>query len=77
MIHQYEEHKNCQTNYCNVCEGGLAICKICHLIEGSLTTDCPGEDSWDKHEQVYKGEIDFVDRDWKNSVSIHSPARYR
>lgn len=57
----------------------LSICKVCGLIEGSLTTECPGVDSYKDHgDAVYKGLEDFRDGRWvPGAVSDCSPAKYR
>lgn len=52
--HQYENGQSCP-----VCDGGLSICKVCSLFEGSLTTDCPGEYAGDKADAIYAGNLDF------------------
>lgn len=55
MDHVYEKHENCTRDYCNVCEGGLAICTVCGGMEGSLLPECPGK--WldmDEHEKNYE-----------------------
>jgi hypothetical protein len=63
--HIAEKHENCERSYCNICEGGLAICTRCGLTEGSLTTHCPGTQSYGAHgEQVYTGKEDFFDGRW-------------
>jgi hypothetical protein len=49
---------------CNICDGGLAICKVCNGAEGTLTTHCPGYWYTEKEEAVYKGLLDFVDGEW-------------
>ncbi|KVV40825.1 hypothetical protein WT27_12910 [Burkholderia territorii] len=54
------------TLYRLVCEGGLGICKVCGLGEGSLTTECPGERSGAKADDVYAGKIDYVDGRWQS-----------
>lgn len=41
----------------------LAMCKVCGLAEGGLTTDCPGQPC-NKGEDVYCGKIDFIDGKW-------------
>lgn len=57
---------------CNVC--CLFVCDVCGLYEGSLTTECPGEQaSSAKATAVYEGEQDFRNGKWVNEVSIHSP----
>lgn len=72
------EHKryecNCHETGCQYCDGGLFTCVKCGLIEGSLTTDCPGEMCWiEKGDDVYKGLIDFRDGKWIKGISLHSP----
>jgi hypothetical protein len=49
--------------YCN-----LAVCKICSLYEGALTTDCPGYYvTYGQSDEIYKGKIDFRDNEgWVN-----------
>lgn len=66
MKHVFIEPKDCNCDKyengqsCMVCDGGLAICRVCGLMEGSLTTDCPGVESWSEYsERVYKGELDY------------------
>lgn len=63
---------------CNICDGGLALCRVCGLTEGCLTTECPGEPSYAEHgDAVYRGERDFAGGRWQEGVcSRHSPAHY-
>ena len=76
--HVWVKHTNCTNGFCPICQGGLSICAVCNLIEGSLTTECPGVFSYDEHGQkVYHGEEDFVNGQWIPGCSIHSPAYYR
>lgn len=86
MKHKYiepEDCESCQTpsdypRSCNVCDGGLAICRVCGLAEGCLTTDCPGEDVYvDRHDDVYSGKIDYRNGQWVEACTPHSPAAYR
>ena len=65
---------DCNKPACWVCDG-LSICRRCGLLEGSLTTDCPGVESYAEHnEAVYTGMKDFVDGHWQlGTVSKHSP----
>ena len=75
MEHIWETHKECDRIACPVCEGGLGICTVCGLIEGSLTTECPGVPSWAEHgENVYAGKEDFVGGRWTPTCSSFSPA---
>lgn len=58
----------------NIVDGGLSHCKICGGLEGSLTTDCPGEMlSYEQDQKVYKGEVDFVNGQWVKQPSKNSP----
>lgn len=73
--HIWEEHENCDRLGCCVCEGGLAICTVCGLIEGSLTTDCPGVRSHALYgDDIYAGKIDFKSGKWVCACSPYSPA---
>ena len=75
--HVWEVHKECDRLYCPICDGGLSVCTVCGLIEGSLTTDCPGYNCWsDKNEDIYAGKIDFINGEWVNKISPHSPKYY-
>ena len=63
--HVAEKHENCKTPYCQICEGGLTICNRCGLAEGSLTTHCPGVESYAAHgDAVYAGKEDFFNGQW-------------
>lgn len=61
MEHIPITHKNCDRLYCPVCEGGLFICEICGLSEGSLTTHCPGERvPYEIEQRIYnQGNLDY------------------
>lgn len=62
MNHVYIEPKDCNCGddpSCQICQGGLAVCKVCGLLEGGLTTDCPGVPSHDKGDEVYAGKLDY------------------
>lgn len=37
----------------------LAFCEKCKLYEGGLTTDCSGENSADKSDEIYAGKLDY------------------
>jgi len=72
--HVFEVHEDCYIQHCSVCDGGLAICTVCGLIEGSLTTDCPGEDCWlARGDAIYAGKIDFREGAWVALPSPHAP----
>lgn len=77
MQHVWEKHKDCDRTACYICEGGLSVCTVCGLAEGALTTDCPGYRCYaEKGDAIYKGDVDFVDGNWVNQSSPHSPASY-
>lgn len=63
MNHQYFTPKdhNCDKDWsCPICDGGLSVCKVCGLAEGTLTTDCPGEPvPQNKEDLIYAGELDY------------------
>lgn len=65
-VHSVEEQKHCRDiSHCVVCDGGLAICRVCGAGEGGLTTECPGyRVCFDASERVYKGQIDFRGGKW-------------
>jgi hypothetical protein len=77
--HQYKTSADCthdpyQHAPCWVCEGGLSICKVCGLYEGSLTTECPGYECYaEKGDDVYAGKIDFRDGQWVEGKSPYTP----
>lgn len=76
--HIFVVHKDCQIDYCMICEGGLALCEICGGLEGGLPSECPGEPmSTETQEKVYAGELDFVGEEWVTKASPNSPAYYR
>ena len=80
--HFFLESVNCTcfgSPGCNICDGGLALCPLCGLAEGSLTTDCPAIPSYTTHgDLVYAGTIDLRKGVWvKGDSSPHSPAHYR
>jgi hypothetical protein len=80
--HVYVTPETCKASHdqpgCMVCDGGLGICSICGLVEGSLTTDCPGFEAYaDYADYIYAGKIDFRNGQWVNECSPHTPAYYR
>lgn len=75
--HIWVTHENCQEPHCSVCNGGIAICKVCGGVEGCLPTECPGERmSNDLSDQVYAGEKDFVGGAWVDKASENCPKFY-
>ncbi len=76
MKHKYAETckkgQECDDAGCWICRGGLAVCNVCGLYEGSLTTDCPGVQSYDDYSSlVYAGKIDFRNGKWVDGYTIH------
>lgn len=78
MKHQYWTAGECACDrpHCNICMGGLALCKVCGLYEGGLTTDCPGVPSQDRSDDVYAGRLDFRNGEWVEEVSAHMAHAY-
>ena len=69
----------------NIVDGGLGVCKVCGGMEGSLTTDCPGERiPYEKDQEVYAGKIDYregrgwvpelnpTNQTWKKAMEIRA-----
>jgi len=55
----------CSSGSCMICDGGLAMCKVCKLYEGGLTTECPGiVVAIDQSDDIYHGKLDFKDGQW-------------
>lgn len=75
MKHVFVTSKDCTCDgsaSCMICDGGLAICKVCGGMEGSLTTDCPGEMiPMERHNEVYAGKFDY--REGKGWVQEKNP----
>lgn len=59
----------------NIVDGGLALCKVCGELEGGLPTECPGERiSHERGQEIYRGEIDFINGAWVKTASKNSPS---
>lgn len=51
-------------------EENITVCKVCGLGEGTMTTDCPGEQSWSKADEIYNGRLDYREGEgWVNKLS--------
>lgn len=62
---------SCSAERCNICNGGLALCTACGGAEGAMPTDCPGSPTPSPIlDQVYRGEVDFVDGRWINKLTL-------
>ena len=60
---------NCGNPDCDTCPlCTLTICKVCGGSEGSLTTECFGENSYQKDEDVYSGKLDFRYGKWRPNI---------
>lgn len=58
---------SCEDPMCQVCIGGLAFCTVCNGGEGSLPTECPGEQMHSLVEdEVMAGKIDYNYGRWIN-----------
>lgn len=63
--HWWVGHKNCSDRSCMLCEGGLALCGICHLAEGELTTECLGRLlTAEELEALHATDLDYKDGKW-------------
>jgi hypothetical protein len=64
--HTLEKHDvYCDIPHCNICEGGLAVCTVCHGAEASLPTHCPGYPmTYGQQGLVQDEQMDFVDGHW-------------
>lgn len=63
---------------CPYCDGGLFSCAVCGLVEGALTTECPGQPSYAlMADEVYAGFADFHGGRWHNTASPHSPTGWQ
>ena len=54
-------------------EDGLAHCKVCGGVEGSLPTDCPGyRMTTSEQDAVYGEKADFINGAWvpKEEVAV-------
>ena len=76
MEHRYAKHCKpdgpCDREFCSICVGGLAVCEVCNLYEGSLTTECPGVPSYGEHaDAVYAGKEDFRGGKWVEGYTVH------
>lgn len=48
----------------------LTFCETCRLFEGALTTDCSGENSTSKSDEIYSGKIDYRKGEgWVNKLN--------
>ena len=65
MDHQYHV---CDDEHCNICNGGLAWCVICHGAEGSLTTECCGRalSEEEQHNIHMKQILNYRDGQWRD-----------
>lgn len=79
--HLYHAPENCthfgdNTSCRMICDGGLALCALCGHLEASLTTDCPGTNTYATYgDLVYAGAIDFRAGHWvEGACSPHTPA---
>lgn len=63
---------------CMFCNGGLGLCVTCGGAEGSLPTECPGEQMTSRaQDEVYNGRLDFRGGQWTSSSSDCAPPRRR
>jgi hypothetical protein len=66
MKHKYLKHENCKNHYCNICDGGLALCVICGCAEAELPSECPGgKVHSDLRDMIAQGRMDYIDGKYK------------
>lgn len=71
--HQYINGCKNKCGSCNLC--CLAVCSICGLYEGALTTHCPNRPvSFEESEVIYQGFKNFRSGLWLDECTEHSPA---
>lgn len=77
--HHWKHCTDRECRGCHLCHGGLAVCTICHGMEGGLPTDCPGRKMTGlEHGTVYEGRLDYQrGRGWVEEPSRNSPAYHR
>jgi hypothetical protein len=74
--HTYIEGCKDKCGCCNLC--CLAICDVCGLFEGVLTTHCPERGvTGDESDLIYAGKLNFRGGLWLKESSEHAPAFYR
>lgn len=69
MTHTLETPATCpcsgDSGNCPICDGGLALCKVCGGAEASLPSECPGRRmSPEEQEGVQAGRLDFKGGQW-------------
>jgi len=59
--HVYHKHDHCTNpGVCPICDGGLAMCKVCGGLEGALLETCPGfQLSAEQHDWNYQKFLTF------------------
>lgn len=69
--HYLGHHRNCDINFCAICEGGLSHCIVCGGLEGTLTTNCCGRQLTKEEEEQIYGErsLDFRYGIWMQGVT--------
>ncbi len=65
MKHVYEQHTDCRTISCLICDGGLAYCVVCRAAECELTTDCAGVKlTQEQRQAISNDQLDFRNGAW-------------
>lgn len=69
--HKLLKHENCERVYCNICEGGLALCIICNGAEGTLPLHCPGSAMSEALQDcIMHGVTDYRFGEWVTPVDF-------
>jgi hypothetical protein len=66
-------------NHCGSCHlCCLAVCEVCGLFEGALTTHCPGKHvSYEDSQRIYIGDLNFRGGIWVKECSEHTPVWFK
>lgn len=74
--HELENHlTGCpydpDSHSCPICDGGLALCRVCRGVECSLPTECPGRELTDQEEDdICAGRLDYINGKWINDSEL-------
>lgn len=70
--HKLHPQEPCTAENCNICDGGLAYCEVCHGAEGAMPTECPGTVmTMEQSDDVYANKIDFIGGVWHDLAALN------
>lgn len=77
QAHIYKTAQDCGcagSGGCPICDGGLALCKVCGGADGCMTADCPGRHlTVDEMDAICRGELDYKGGEWITPEAKQSP----